>query len=90
MREGKRGREGPFKFFKYASERRAAIQNFEASERATRALAARSLAAHSPFSCITQKYLTSGKKELPKGVVGLAYQKEIMNNQFYVDFLMIL
>ena len=90
MRASERGREGPFKIFNYASERRAAVQNFEASERATRVLAARSLAAHSPFSYLTQKCLTSDKKELPKGVVGLTYQKEIMNNQFYVDFLILL
>ena len=90
MREGERGREGPLKILNYASERRAAIQNFQASERATKALAARSLAAHSPFSCIIQNYLISDKKELPKGVVGLNNQKEIMNNQCYVDFLMLL
>jgi hypothetical protein len=43
-----RGSEGPLKFLNNASERRAAIQNFEASERATSMLAA-----HSPFYCIS-------------------------------------
>ena len=70
LREGERGREGPLKILNYASERRAAIQNFEASERATRVLAARSLAAHEPFYYVTKKYLNSDNRESPRGFLG--------------------